>query len=93
MSRAALLFVGATVAAACGGQTESFPGDGGRDGATTESGGDDTDAQPVTLYGPGPVFDSGPREASPDGPVDAPTDAVDTGPPAVMYGPAPVDGG
>jgi hypothetical protein len=94
MSRAALLFVGATVAAACGGQTESFPGDGGRDAAATEGGGgDDTDAGPVTLYGPGPIFDSGPREASPDAPIDAPSDAVDTGAPAVMYGPATVDGG
>jgi hypothetical protein len=98
MSRAALLFVGATVAAACGGQTESLgggTGDGGRDAVANETGGggDDTDAQPVAMYGPAPVQDSGPREAAPDAPADAPSDASDSGGLPVMYGPAPIDAG
>jgi hypothetical protein len=105
MSRAALLFVGATVTAGCGGQTEASPfppGDGGRDAAgrdaaASDGGGDDTDAAPVPAYGPGPIWDSGPREASPDAPTDAPTDAPsdasDAGGLPVMYGPAPVDAG
>jgi hypothetical protein len=94
VSRAALLFVGATVAAACGGQTSTAPSDGGRDALTNEGGGDDTDAQPVALYGPGPIqLDSGPGEASPDAETDAPSDATDSGGSPVLYGPAPVDGG
>ena len=94
MSRAALLFVGATVAASCGGATESGPGtgDGGRDASTdTGGGGDDTDAEPVALYGPAPVYDAGPQ---PDGSRDAAQEAesgVDAT--AVMYGPAVIDSG
>jgi hypothetical protein len=91
MSRAALLFVGATVTAACGGQTES-PSLGGDAAASEAGGGDDTDAQPVAMYGPAPVQDAGPREASPDAPADAPSDA-DSGGLPVMYGPAPIDAG
>jgi hypothetical protein len=101
MSRAALLFVSATVATSCGGTTASQPtDDGGRaaDGgheAATDSGGGDLDGPPVTLYGPGPVFDSGPHlDATPDAPSEAATDAQ-TGEdaPAVLYGPATIDAG
>jgi len=106
-SRAALLFFAATAATACGGQTAGsmFTGDGGgrdaaaNDGAPLEDAGEDADAMPVVMYGPGPVFDSGPRfdggshDASPDAPGDgSPDDASDAGLP-VLYGPAPVDAG
>ena len=97
MSRAALLFVGATVAASCGGTTESRPSDGGRE-ATTDAA-DDYNA-PVTLYGPGPIYDAGPPlhpEAGTDAQGDAPSEATTDGPgydaPAVLYGPAMIDGG
>jgi hypothetical protein len=97
VSRAAVLFVGATVGAACGGQTQaSPPSDGGRDAVTSEGAvdGDDSygDAQPLPAYGPAPIEDSGPAEASPDGATDAPSDA-DSGGLPVLYAPAPVDGG
>jgi hypothetical protein len=97
MSRAALLFVGATVAASaasCGGATESGPGmgDSGREASTdTGGGGDDTDAEPVALYGPAPIYDGGPQL---DGARDAAKEAesgVDAT--AVMYGPATIDSG
>ena len=97
MSRAALLFVGATVAASCGGATEWGPaGDGGKEAATDSGGidGDDTDAEPVALYGPAPIHDGGPRlDGSPDA-ADAAKDAAsgDEGT-AVMYGPATIDSG
>jgi hypothetical protein len=89
MSRAALLFVGATVAASCGGSTESgFVSDGGREGST-DSGDGDLDG-PVALYAPSPV-DAGPR---PDAATDAPTDAQPGWDgPAVLYGPAMIDSG
>jgi hypothetical protein len=96
VSRAALLFVGAAAATGCGGSTTtgSPPGDSGavvdvaQDSPTDsttpipEAGQDAADTgQPVALYGPGPIFDSGP-------PPDASTE--DTGAPVVLYGPAPI---
>jgi hypothetical protein len=75
MSRAALLFVGATAAAACGGRTQEAPtpSDGG-DAASSdgEAGGNDWDGWIAALP---PVQDSGgPSEAS----ADASTDAAST---------------
>jgi hypothetical protein len=94
MSRAALLFVTATAAASCGGSTEAGsppPADGGREAATDSGGGGgDLDGQPVALYGPGPIYEAGPR---PDAGPDAPSEASPDGGMAVMYGPATVDGG
>jgi hypothetical protein len=96
MSRAALLFVGATVAASCGGATESGSsgGDGGKEAATDSGGGDDTDAEPVALYGPAPIHDGGPKL---DGSLDAADAAKDAASgdegTAVMYGPATIDSG
>jgi hypothetical protein len=84
MSRAAILFVGATAAAACGGSTETGTGSSG-DASTHEDGsaadGSGIDGA-VVLYGPAP-FDASVDhsvDASPDGPVAA-------------YGPGPVDSG
>lgn len=96
MSRAALLFVGATVTASCGGATETgTPADGGRE-ATADSG--EETGPPVTLYGPGPVFDAGPRpDAGADAPSEAASDGATDAPSfdgsAVLYGPAMIDGG
>jgi hypothetical protein len=90
MSRAALLFAAATVAASCGGAIESTGApDGGHDAARSADGGDDPDALPVTLYGPGPVNEDAGRAQ------DAGTDSAgeyDGGMP-VMYGPAPINDG
>ena len=97
VSRAALLFVGATAAAGCGGRQESTftPGDGGLDAATDSAGEGEDTGMPVALYGPGPIEDSGlPRpDASQDAAKDAPSEAGDEGGGVVLYGPAPVDGG
>jgi len=95
-SRAALLFVGATVAASCGGVTESGPGTDGGPEASVDSGGDE--GLPVTLYGPGPIYDAGRPDARPDAASDAPsTDAPsetgDDGGGVVLYGPAMIDAG
>jgi hypothetical protein len=97
MSRAAILFVGATVAASCGGTVASEPSDGGGE-AATDSGGGELDGQAVVMYGPGPVYrDAAPSvDARPDAPSqnDAATDApasFDGAP--VMYGPAVIDSG
>ncbi len=90
MSRAALLFVGATVAASCGGSVASQPGsdDGGKTTTGEGGGGGEPDAMPVALYGPAPVFDAGPRlDASPD------TSEDDGGGMPIMYGPAVIDSG
>jgi len=98
MSRAALLFVGATVAASCGGSVETGSTTDGGHAADSGGGDADIDAQPVTLYGPGPIFDASRPDARPDAASDAPsTDApAETGydgGSAVLYGPAMIDGG
>jgi hypothetical protein len=78
LSRAAVLFVGATAAASCGGIAGGSDSDGGSIGV---------------LYGPAPIRDSGSTDASPDsGPTDAAQDANDDQL-LVLYGPAPVDSG
>ncbi len=86
MSRAALLFVGATVAAGCAGKTQagSAPSDGRSDAGSTDGGSDDTPSEGggndwdgrVAAFAP--VQDSGPIEASPDASTDAPSDATGT---------------
>lgn len=93
MSRAALLFFGATATAACGGRTlATAPADGGGEAASSEGGGG-------AEYG-------GPREATTDASTDAPSETAEpqgqtfwnTPPPppgaatvAAAYGPASVD--
>src|SRR5437879_709996 len=77
LSRAAILFVGATAAAACGG-SESTGGGNGDAATDANQNGDGSTDGPVALYGPAPV--------------DGGMDASDSGS-VVLYGPAPVDGG
>jgi hypothetical protein len=93
MSRAALLFAVAAVAAGCGGSTDSSvgPTDGGRDAAREASGDDEPDALPVAMYGPAPIQDAAPIR--PDGSPDAGTDSGGEfdGATGVMYGPAPIE--
>ncbi|HEY3820527.1 MAG TPA: hypothetical protein VGL81_25350 [Polyangiaceae bacterium] len=102
-SRAAMLFAAAALAASCGGTTESTTSgssDAGRDAAREGAAGDDTDAEGVTLYGPGPVnidagpgVDAGRADASSQDAAteDAPNQGFDGS--AVLYGPAPVNDG
>jgi hypothetical protein len=86
LSRAAILFVGATAAAACGGSTDepttsdaSTQNDGSaRDGSAADSAIDG----PLVLYGPAPI-DASVQDSA----VDA-----DSGPVAA-YGPGPIDSG
>jgi hypothetical protein len=97
VSRAALLFVGATAAAGCGGTTQesTFAADGGSHDAAMDSAGDEDTGLPVALYGPGPIQDGGfPRpDASQDAAKDAPSESGDEGGGVILYGPAPFDGG
>jgi len=79
ISRAAILFVGATAAAACGGSTESGSGDAS---AHDGSGADSAYDGAVVLYGPAPF------DASRDSNADASADG-----PVAAYGPGPVDSG
>lgn len=77
LSRAAMLFVGATAAAACGGSETTG---GGGDAATAHDGSSADSAYdgPVALYGPAPV------DAGMDTALDSPVAA---------YGPGPIDSG
>lgn len=81
LTRAALLFAGATALAACGGKEDGVPNDNGSSsGSSGSSSGD------VALYAPAPVNDASTRDAA-----DA-SKEPDAGPVA-LYGPAPVDAG
>ena len=101
LSRAAVLFMGATAVAACSG-TVAAPGGGGDSGSSGDSP-SSADSMPVALYGPGPVRDAnvdspGPVPAYGPGPIrdsgvaDQGGDE-DSGGPIALYGPAPVDSG
>jgi hypothetical protein len=83
MSRAAILFMGATAVSACSSSSSSGPV-AAYGPAPVDSGAQDAaeDTNPVALYGPAMV-DSGAKDA---------TEEPDSGPMA-LYGPAPVDSG
>ena len=99
LSRAAVLFMGATAVAACGGTTTTVGG-GGDSGSSADS-------MPVAMDGPAPV-----RDSSVDAPVDSPGPVPaygpgptrdsgeadqaadqDSGGVMTLYGPGPVDSG
>jgi hypothetical protein len=91
VTRAALLFMGATAVAGCSSNPSTTAG---VDAST------DTGPGPAPAYGPGPIFDSGQDTGGPvalygPGPTpDAGTDAAeDSGGGVVLYGPGPVDSG
>jgi len=85
LTRAALLFAGATALAACGGKEDTVPNGGASSSGSSGSSSGSSGEGPVAVYGPAPV------DASVDDAADA-SDEQDAGPVA-LYGPAPVDAG
>ena len=81
LSRAAILFAGATAIAACSSGTALPGSSGGTSGSSGGSSGSSGSSGEVqALYGPAPVEDAG------DAGMDSPG-------PVALYGPAPVDSG
>lgn len=78
LTRAAILFATAAVAASCGGKEDPVPNTSSSSGGSSGSSGT-SGTNPVPLYG-APDTDSGP-------------DINDSGGPVALYGPAPVDAG
>lgn len=81
LTRAAILFAGATALAGCGGKADTAP----NGQSSSGSSGDGSSSGAVAVYGPGPI------DASVNDAADA-SDDPDAGPVA-LYGPAPVDAG
>jgi hypothetical protein len=77
LTRAALLFMGATAATACSSSSSSAPGPLPAYGPAPIEDASSDHSGPVALYGPAPVQDA----------------AVDHGGPVALYGPAVIDSG